>query len=109
MTRSDRWKKRKCVVEYYKFKDELNAQAKRLGYVPEVPLSIHFVIPMPKSWSKKKKREMLGKGHESTPDLDNLIKAFKDCLLKEDSWVSRYGEMSKTWGEEGEIRVVHNG
>lgn len=43
--------------------------------------------------------------HLPTPDLDNLIKAFKDCLMKQDSGVWYYGMMAKIWGPEGLIIV----
>ncbi len=61
---------------------------------------------MPKSWSKKKKAEMYLKPHQSTPDLDNLIKSVKDCLLKEDSGVWWYGEMKKVWDYEGYVTFI---
>lgn len=77
-----------------------------MEYIP-VPLSITFIIPMPNSWSKKKKAEHDGKAHLSRPDLDNLIKAFKDALLDEDSHVWKYGMMQKVWGYEGKI-IVHD-
>ena len=106
MTQSDKWKKRKCVVKYFSFKDKLNYEANKVGYKPTVPLSIVFVITMPKSWSKRKKDQMDGKPHKSRPDLDNLIKAFKDALLEEDSHVWQYGKMEKRWGHLGNIQII---
>jgi len=46
------------------------------------------------------------KPHTQTPDLDNLIKAFKDALLKNDSAVWRYGPMTKVWDYEGSIVIL---
>ena len=43
--------------------------------------------------------------HQQRPDLDNLIKAFKDALCEEDSHVHTYGVMKKVWGEEPKIMV----
>jgi len=71
--------------------------------------SVTFVIPMPESWSRKKKAEQLGEYHRQTPDLDNLEKALKDCLFYEhpvhnDCEVATAHE-SKIWGETGMIIV----
>lgn len=106
MTRSDKWKKRPCVMKYRAFADELRYQAKLNDYEPGTSLSLRFVIPMPKSWSKTKKKEMLGTPHKQRPDLDNLLKAFKDALLKEDSHVHTYVSISKVWGEMGKIEIL---
>ncbi len=57
-----------------------------------VKLYINFYMPIPKSWSNKKKLETVGQAHFKKPDLDNLIKAFKDSangiIFKDDSVVS---------------------
>ena len=39
-----------------------------------------FYMPIPKSWSKKKKIEAVGKYHIKKPDSDNLLKTIKDAL-----------------------------
>lgn len=53
-------------------------------------LDISFKIP--KSWSKKRKKEVIGKYHTSTPDTDNIIKWYFDILntiaYKDDSQIS---------------------
>lgn len=104
MTRSDKWKKRKATEKYWKFKDDLKMLCWLARWQPrEDNLDITFVIPMPKSWSKKKKNEMNGQPHKSRPDLDNLIKAFKDALLQEDSHIHTYDGMKKVWGFKGQI------
>lgn len=71
--------------------------------------SVTFVIPMPDSWSKKKKAEHLEEYHRQTPDLDNLEKALKDCLFYEhpihnDCEVATAHE-SKIWGKVGMIII----
>ena len=71
------------------------------------PLSLQFALPMPKSWSKKRKEKMCLQPHTQKPDLDNLIKAFKDALLKEDSHVWCYDMMTKVWDYEGSIVVLN--
>lgn len=72
MTQRDAWKKRPVVVKYHAFCDEMRANHFTL---PESGAHLTFVIPMPKSWSKKKRIEMNGKPHQQRPDVDNLIKA----------------------------------
>ena len=107
MTRRDVWldPPRPCVAKYWKFKDELLWASKKIDICWE-PLSLTFCIPMSKSWSKKKQMANHMEKHTSTPDLDNLIKAFKDCLLTDDSTIWHYGEMKKIWAYEGMI-IVH--
>lgn len=101
MTKSDTWKKRPCTDRYWKFKDEVR---KNKIEVPEAGSHIIFVMPMPDSWSKKKKREMDGKPHKQKPDKDNLEKALLDAIFDEDShiWDSR---VTKVWGYYGAIII----
>ena len=106
MTVSDRWKKRPIVLKYRKYCDALRAETEKQNFQITNPLSLVFVIPMPKSWSKKKKKFMDGKPHASRPDLDNLIKAFQDALAEEDSHIHTYGKMHKMWGYEGKIIII---
>ena len=105
MTRADSWKRRPCVVRYWAYKDNLKKLSKELNYRPGETLSLTFIIAMPKSWSNKKKEALNGKAHKQKPDLDNLIKAFKDCLMVEDSHVHTYPFMRKIWGFTGKILV----
>lgn len=100
MTQRDRWKKRPVVLRYHAFKDEV-----RLKKV-ELPESYHiiFVLPMPKTWSKKKKEAMKGTAHQQTPDKDNLEKALLDALHTNDAHIWT-GCVSKIWGYEGKIIV----
>ncbi len=58
--------------------------------------SIMFHIPMPESWSKKKKEKMCFKPHQSTPDLDNLYKAFTDTIfyVSKKEWKAKYNDSS---------------
>ena len=102
MTQSDKWKKRKCVLEYRAFADEMRLRVPR-----GTDLNNHailFTMPMPKSWSKKKKAEMDFKPHKSRPDIDNLLKAVFDALYKEDSGIWQT-HAAKVWGYEGSIQL----
>ena len=99
MTRSDRWKKRPAVVKYYTFKDKLRSSIKD----PLPPkFSVMFLVPMPSSWSAKKKQMMCNKPHQSKPDVDNYLKAFMDALCENDSYVHNVAA-SKYWGYTGKI------
>lgn len=69
MTRADKWKQRPPVMRYRMFCDEARLHGIR---VPENGAHITFVLPMPKSWSKKKRAAMDGQPHQQKPDLDNL-------------------------------------
>lgn len=101
MTISDKWKKRKCVQDYWAYKDDVN----KLGIkVPESNYHVTFVLPMPKSWSKKKRSEMDGKPHQQTPDKDNLEKGLLDAIFENDAHIWD-GRVTKRWGKEGLIII----
>lgn len=101
MTRRDKWKPRRCVTQYFAFRDLVRLSRVEL---PESGYHIIFVMPMPKSWSKKKKAEMDGKGHQQTPDKDNLEKGLLDAVFKDDCRVWD-GRVTKIWGEKGKIII----
>lgn len=104
MVRSDSWRQRDCVLRYWAYKEELNYITHNVGYEPGDILDIKFYLPMPDSWSEKKKLLMDGKPHQQKPDADNLMKAFKDSLIEKDETV--YDERSrKFWGRKGKIVV----
>lgn len=101
MTKSDTWKKRDCVVQYWDFKDKI----KKLKIkIEESGQHIIFVLPMAKSWSEKKKKLYDWKPHQQKPDKDNLEKALLDSLFEKDEhiWDSR---VSKIWGREWKIII----
>lgn len=102
MTRADKWKKRPEVLRYRAFCDHVRLLGVKL---PEANSHVTFILPMPKSWSKKKLAEMNGKPHQSKPDKDNLEKALLDALFEDDAhiWDSR---VTKLWGEEGQIIIA---
>lgn len=111
MVKSDAWKGRKVVKDYWQYKKDLRKVLDEskidLDYIFDngEMSRIIFFIQMPKSWSKKKKEEMNLQPHKQRPDLDNLIKAFKDCLLDEDSEVYRYKSVKKIWAYRGFIGI----
>ncbi|HHQ6593929.1 RusA family crossover junction endodeoxyribonuclease [Serratia fonticola] len=101
MTQRDRWAKRPPVLRYFAFCDEIRHNRISL---PESGYHVTFVLPMPPSWSKKKRAEMAGKPHQQKPDADNLLKALMDAIYNEDCsvWDVR---VTKRWGDTGEITI----
>lgn len=111
MTQSDKWKtnpnhpdprkrQRKAVAQYFAFKTLLQLQSKELNFELKNVLDAVYLIPMPNSWSNKKKERMNGLPCEVKPDTDNITKAVKDTLRKNDSDI---------WFEKAEKRWAFNG
>lgn len=75
--------------------------------MPESGAHIIFYIPMPRSWSKKKRNEMNGKPHRQRPDTDNLFKALADAIYGDDSHIHDV-RISKVWSEKGRIAIREN-
>ncbi|MDU3478938.1 MAG: RusA family crossover junction endodeoxyribonuclease [Citrobacter sp.] len=79
MTRADKWKKRPEVLRYRAFCDEVRLQGVELR---ESGSHVTFILPMPASWSKKKRAELNGKPHQAKPDFDNMMKALMDAIYE---------------------------
>ena len=105
MTRADTWKKRPCVTRYWAYKDELNEKIKELDVKVQDELFLEFYMPMPKSWSKKKKLDLLNKPHQQKPDIDNLVKGVMDAIFKEDSHVHTI-YAKKIWSNEASMTFI---
>jgi Holliday junction resolvase RusA-like endonuclease len=94
-------KRRMRIERYNDYKLNVSAEAKRLHFnLPDVGAGILFYVPVPKSWSKKKKRLHHGQFHHSRPDLKNLLQAFEDSLMSEDMTISYYTHLGKIWVNE---------
>jgi Holliday junction resolvase RusA-like endonuclease len=105
MTQSDKWKKRPATDRYWELKNKLKQIAKDNDFViPDSNYHMIFNIPMPDSWSKKKKIEFNEKPHKQKPDKDNLEKAVLDSLCEEDSYIWD-GRVSKYWAYKGSIII----
>jgi len=102
MTQRDKWKVRPCVARYRAFKDEVKLRRVKVN---EYGDSVIFLMPMPKSWSKKKKEEMDGTPHQQKPDWDNLGKALSDAVYDDDSKIWNI-TISKMWAYEGAIEIL---
>lgn len=99
-TQSDRWNKRRPVMKYLAYKQELNLKAN----VQRFRLAEHFIItfflqtPLTKRWQTP---------HQQKPDLDNLVKAFMDALTNSDQGVWSF-TASKIWSEKPGIKVMQD-
>ncbi|MCP3684684.1 MAG: RusA family crossover junction endodeoxyribonuclease [bacterium] len=102
MVKSDTYSQRPCVARYWAFADQLRYLAKQNQFELGDILNVTFIVPMPKSWSEKKKLKHESGPHQQTPDIDNLCKAVMDALCKEDKHIHTiYAQ--KVWGTEGII------
>lgn len=98
------------LERYNQYKIDLSALAKSKKFVPpEQGGHLIFYIPVPKSWKKYKKETMHNQLHQSTPDWDNLAKAFFDSLLSEDKQIADV-RVTKKWvnQETGWIEFIKN-
>jgi Holliday junction resolvase RusA-like endonuclease len=102
-SRRDAWDPSPAAARYRAFRDELRLAARGRYEVGPV-LEIRFVLPMPRSWSTRRRELGRGAPHQGKPDVDNLVKGFLDALTEDDSFVWKV-EASKVWGEAGEILV----
>ena len=66
--------------------------------------TIIFHMPMPKSWSDKKRAAMLGQYHQQKPDVDNLGKATFDAIFEDDSHIADI-RIVKRWADKGAIEI----
>jgi Holliday junction resolvase RusA-like endonuclease len=108
MSRYDRWtdvekgKGRSVVLRYFQYRDDLKTAWGDVDLPAQ--LRLDFVLPMPKSWSNKKRLLMNGTPHQQKPDRDNLEKAVQDALAKDDSYIW-HGITTKRWGTEGSVTI----
>lgn len=100
MTRRDKWAQRPAVMRYRMFCDHFRLVVRTL---PET-FHVTFHLPMPASWSQKKRDSLRGKPHQQKPDVDNLLKAVADAAMKDDSgiWDVR---ATKVWSDSGKIEI----
>lgn len=81
------------------------------GLIDAEDVIVHmvFVMPIPKSYSKKKQAALVGAPHTKKPDLDNLVKAVLDALngkaFADDSVISCINA-SKEYGTEPSVWVL---
>lgn len=116
MTKSDKWKinpshpdirqrQRKEVTRYFEFKNQLMSLLNNddKSFLTD-EIFLIFVLPMPATWSMKKKKLMNKTPHKQKPDWDNLAKAFCDSFGIDDSHIWN-AQISKFWGFSGSIII----
>ena len=87
-------------MEYRAYKDRVRLWKVTLSQ----PCKVIFHIPMPESWSVKKKQANDGQPHLGKPDVDNLAKGLLDALYEDDAHIwSIWAE--KRWAFTGAIEV----
>lgn len=75
-------RRKRQLEKYNAYKEEIRWWAAQNSFqMPTGYFAIWFYVPAPVSWRKKKRAEMIGKPHMSTPDCDNLLKAFFDGIM----------------------------
>lgn len=109
MTQRDKWKKRPAVMRYRAFADQLRLCANAAGFTRERLKDVAVLdwvayLPMPASWSSKKREAMRGQPHRQKPDRDNLDKAILDSLFDDDCGVYA-GRLVKRWDDGGGPRL----
>lgn len=104
MTQRDKWANRPCVARYHDFKDLIRASQIT---IPSSGCIVTFILPMPKSWSKKKREAVNGAPHKAKPDIDNLLKALLDSVFNDDAHIYDIRAIKK-WGENGQIVIEHS-
>lgn len=106
MTRRDTWANkavRPSVQRWRAFRDAVQAA----GLEVKDGDALLFVVPMPPSWSAKKRAAMEALPHRQKPDLDNLIGGLFDAAMPEgDQHIARLGACGKVWGRVGVILVT---
>lgn len=108
MTRRDKWAKRPCVLRHREWCDRVREavgdslpDASRVQY-----LDWTAVFEPPKSWSKRRRREAIGKLHRQRPDRDNIDKAVLDALYPDGDQAIACGRIAKQWGTVAHIEIT---
>lgn len=90
--------RKRRIERYNKYKEDLSAMAKEKHYrLDDIGTGLRFYMPMPKRWSKAKRKMYHLKWHQRTPDLNNLLKAFEDSLRVDDEKIAGYTHLEKIW------------
>lgn len=88
MTRSDKWKQRDCVVRYRDYKLKLLVALSKYDKTNYDTIDIEFILEEPKSWSSKKKAQMLHE-HTTCRSLSTMCEHCKDQLITSQKLTSK--------------------
>lgn len=103
-SKSSAWSDKPVYVRWRAFCAEVRARGVK------IPQNVGFVfyIPMPLSWSEKRRVLMHGQPHQQTPDLDNLVKGVIDAAMHgqglDDKKIWRI-RAQKRWSRNAAIRI----
>ena len=78
MTRRDKWMVRPCVKKYRDYSDVLKLHA--IHFQKSSSLFIRFEMPMPNSWSKKKKVKIYVRSFSHRCTLYLILKITPECI-----------------------------
>lgn len=74
----------KSTQKYLNYKNAIGlmVKSKFKGELLDGPLHVDilFKMPIPDSWSKKRKQEAIGRLHVKKPDIDNMVKGLFDAV-----------------------------
>lgn len=107
MSRQDTWKKRPPVQRFWEYKQQIRDSVflPMIQKILKQPFFLIFALPIPKSWSKKKKLLFDCQPQKGKPDKDNLEKGFLDSALDEDKYCWA-GTVVKLWLNEPIGRII---
>lgn len=92
---------------YFDWCNSVRAQAglqTKILLTVAVRLTVMVYVPMPESWSQKKRRCQLGTPHLVKPDADNFLKGLCDALFANDQLL--YSQhIEKYWDDGGGPRM----
>lgn len=91
-------KRKRQLERYNQYKDAVKALCDQAGFkMPVAGWAVYFFIPIPKSYSAKKRAQLHGQHHLLKPDIDNLMKAMFDSLSVDDQKVAHLSGVGKFW------------
>ena len=93
--------------KYAAYKDAIKDQMD--GYTLPEELEIEFHLPMPKSWSNKKREASRGGPHKQRPDVDNLCKGFMDAFGVDDFLSSKQCRFSSGYQQRSPVHDRQRG
>lgn len=110
MTQRDKWLNppREAILKYRLSKQAMETYAMMTKFSLKDKLECTFHLPMPESWSGKKKERMALTPHQSKPDLDNILKFVMDTLLPQSDSNVHTIIAKKVWDYEGKIIFIED-